>query len=754
MKKSLLALCLFLAGGACLEAASLRKEERVKNFARMDLADTRTSSDKFEVDQKSGWMTMTGHATVQNGDNLLTADKIRLNSETGEAQATGHVKLSQGKVASWEGEYIEVNFKTGAAMATTGLFHSHDFRILASEVRRNPDGRYEGRHVRVTTCTNDVDHWHWCLAGNGSFRDNDSVELWNCVPYLFGIPCGYVPWGYRDLDAHYGLRSMPGYSSRWGAFLLNTYSYNLYHAPHSSHAKLDAATQFDYRTKRGVAAGETFSWDLGEAGHGFISGYYINDIDKPDDWENRNWYSPIHRDRYIFQIEHQADLSPRDQVLIHASYLSDSEVAREFNTRSARLDSTPMNYLSYEHRENTWAAGLGASGPVNEFYGGTDRLPEGWLNVVPLSLWDSGFNYESQTRGGYLMRQYGELENADLAYRYDPGPWADFETLRFDTAHRVTYPVKIGDALSIVPRAGYRGTYYTSGDGRRDVYREYADLGTEASMRFVGDWSERRRHVMEPYLDYTYQPEWDNLHGDDRAYMFDRYDRTYDWLELYGRDGAWVPYEWQGFRPGYRNLIQDYDDELKTYRTIIDWDLYAVYQIQSDGPMQGDGPRLAGTKLIYSPTKRLDIRGTTDWDTENDQIAYTDISAFYKLTEHFRLGGGYLKRAHDVYDYGPIMNDEWSSSDKELIYGGFTHIINETWSWSLYARQDLHENALDEVGGWVQYSLDCLSFQLRAAYWPTYERDDGTDRDSDTRVMFLVWLNAIGHEPKDDWLRW
>ena len=59
-----------------------------------------------------------------------------------------------------------------------------------------------------------------------------------------------------------------------------------------------------------------------------------------------------------------------------------------------------------------------------------------------------------------------------------------------------------------------------------------------------------------------------------------------------------------------------------------------------------------GSKAIYSPTKKLDVKAQADWDNENDTIAYSDLSVFYKLTEKFRLGGGYLSRDYDLYDYG------------------------------------------------------------------------------------------------------
>ena len=64
------------------------------------------------------------------------------------------------------------------------------------------------------------------------------------------------------------------------------------------------------------------------------------------------------------------------------------------------------------------------------------------------------------------------------------------------------------------------------------------------------------------------------------------------------------------------------------------------------------------------------------------------------------------------------------------------------------------QHEIDEVGGYVQYSLDCLVFQLRTAYLNGYRRIDGTERGDDFRVAFMMWLRAEKHSTADEWLTW
>jgi lipopolysaccharide assembly outer membrane protein LptD (OstA) len=380
------------------------------------------------------------------------------------------------------------------------------------------------------------------------------------------------------------------------------------------------------------------------------------------------------------------------------------------------------------------------------------RLPEGWLSVMPQPIFGSGLNYESQTRVGYLNRDAAFYDRAIPEYMYFPGDWADYHLTRADTAHRVTAPMKFADVLSVVPRAGYRGTWYSDSESDGAVNRQSAELGIETSLRATADFASGYRHVVEPYIDYSYQPTHIALNTG-RAYTFDRFDRSFEWADQFGMDGVWLPYDWHGVRPGVRNLIQKRDDQGQM-RTVIDWDAYAAIQFKSDGPLREEGLRMIGTTFTVSPGDALDIKAHGEWDTEESTVAYADLSAFYRINEKLRLGGGYLARDHKLYDYdvSPVM--QWRCADENLLYGGLTYDVNDTWSWSAYTRYDLRRNELDRVGGYIQYRLDCLVFQLSVTYVNDFTRIDGSERDDDFRFAIMMWLRAENRAPDDEWLTW
>lgn len=711
------------------------------------------TADKFEVDQKSGWTTATGNVRIKTGEHEMSADRVRLHQGQGDVQARGNVILRQRGFGAWTGDYIEYNYKTGKGLTGLGELQAGVFHIGAKEVTRREDGRFDARYAEITTCTNGPGHRHWRMTGHARYKDNDYVEVFDAVPWLFGVPFAYLPYWFRDLDTHYGFRLVPGYTSRWGAYLLGGYVYNIYESPHEAGPKLDGTTHLDYRTLRGVAVGQNLRWDLKERGRGKLETYYAWDQDPPDDRRDMNWMSDMEDERYRFRLFHEADLTPRDQFILRGTVNSDSEMRHDFFENENRGESTPMNFASLAHREHTWAAGAMVSGPLNDFYAGVARLPEGWLTVMPQPLFGSGLNYESQTRAGILNRDAARYERALPDFMYYPGSWADYNLTRADTAHRVTVPMKIGDALSIVPRAGYRATWYSDAEFDSNVSRHSADLGIEASTRATADFANGYRHVVEPYLDYSYQPTHFDL-DNGRAYSFDRFDRSIEWFDQFGMDGTWLPYDWHGVRPGIRNLLQARDAKGRM-RTVLDWDVYTAFQFEGDGPLDEEGLRMAGSRLLVTPSDALDIKAQGEWDLEEETFAYVDLSAFYKLNEKLRFGGGYLARDHALYDYdvSPVM--QWNRIKENLLYGGLTHDVNDTWSWSVYTRYDLRYNELDEVGGYIQYSLDCLVFQVRAAYVNDFERiDQVSEREDDFRIAIMMWLRAQNRTPDDEWLTW
>ena len=697
-------------------------------------------------------------AKMQTGELKVSADYMSANRSTGELLATGAV----------------------SAVAAPYTFHS-------DRVQRTLDGIYTfGACADLTTCTNHADDLHWKLQGDFTYIQDRAIVVRDAWLRYEDVPVLWIPVWYYPLNTDYGLRVVPGYRSRWGGFVLTKYVYDLVNEGRDGRYSLGASTYADYRTKNGFGLGQSLRWKLGTLGSGKISAYNAWDEDfdrytrRP--WSShrrnyQNWGSEVDRRRYRVALEHNAEFTERDVFRLHATYLSDSYMNRDFFDRANRLESVPVNEAWYEHREHSWAVGGSVSGPVNDFYGGTARLPEGWLSVAPQPIWELPLNYESQTRAGYLNHDYARYASHDPMFRYVPylgtnGRGADYQAFRMDTAHRVTLPFKLWDVLSVVPRAGYRGTYWSdsgsldsdylkaSGDA---IFRHICEVGFTLSARGSGWWSDTLRHTVEPYLDYSYQTVDLSKGRSNRYYAFDNYDRSIDWQDQFGFEGRGLPYNWHGVRPGVRNTFQSLDDT-GVLRTFLDWDVYAAVPFD-EADAYGPGSLLAGyprsdedgvhsrhgrsqvvpgTRIRWNPSSDISLLARAEYDCQNSKAAYADVGFRHVLSDAFSYRVSYIGRDQRLWNYLPSAYDRWNYEYANIFEIGFTHTLCDWFAWSPYVRYDCRANEVEEVGAWFDYLQDCLGYRVQFAHETSYRRVDGSKEESDNRVMFFIYLRAFG----------
>ena len=430
----------------------------------------------------------------------FTADRVAVDRVTGAAAATGHVVAVRAP-----------------------------YSLRSESLSKGADGLYRfAWPTYATTCTNDLGHTHWNVTGEVEYREGDRVVVRNAWLRFMEIPVFWLPYMYYPLGTDCGFSWMPGYTSRWGAYLLTKFRYHI--AGDVRYADdtwwLWGDTRLDLRYENGVGVGEDLKWNLGDFGHGEFSLYHAWDEAAGE----RYWRSPfvplkwssgvdVHRNRYIYTVKHRWEATERDIVRVRGTYLSDPYVLADFQrgsffTLKDRWFSYSNSGVFWEHLEGAMSVGAEVSGRLNDFYGMTGRLPEFYFDVNPTPVGPLPITYESQNRVGALRRDYAEYRGGIYSdYGTNPGPWADYSAVRLDTAHRVTAPVRLlDDILSAAPRAGYRGTYWSSTGGtdltgRRtasefgEAYRSIGELGATFAARGTAQVDEEWRHTVESYLD-------------------------------------------------------------------------------------------------------------------------------------------------------------------------------------------------------------------------------------------------------------
>jgi lipopolysaccharide assembly outer membrane protein LptD (OstA) len=707
-------------------------------------------------------MILSGGVTITRGEETLQADTVAINKVTQMAEAKGNVVFTRQEPATltpatapqaltgraagvpqtrrppalvWRGDTFQYNLQTGEWK--TGAFDSYfdPFHVSAKDSRKDGDA-YVLRNAVMTTCTNAPGHYHFTMScRRARVYPGDHFTVRHMTLRLGRVPVFYFPWWYRSLsDRAVGFSIEAGYRDRMGAFLLTTTKYWM--AP-----TLKGATEVDYRTERGPGVGQELGWRLKhEAGNGRLYGYYAPDQGADKDYGDGR--EAVDSQRYRLSFSHGQTLSPRDYFLSDLTYLSDRYLLEDFFEKEYRDGFQPQNYAMTLHRGDAYSMSLSAYKRLNDFYEAVDRLPEAAVDVQRLQIADSPFYYESRNSAAFLQKLYPE-EDGEAAEE-------EYSAARVDTAHRVYYPTRHFGFLNLIPRAGYRGTYYSETVERSIVtqavtvvttnlpagsttpvvssrvetnevttlnpagsdLRSLFELGMETSFRAFKVLNNDPnlfgvgvRHVVEPYANYTFSPE-PNL-TPDRLYRFDEID------ELDSRNDVrfGLRNRWQTKRSGRVSDVADVD----VFTT------YSFEERDEDEPFS-----TVGMESEFNLADWCQIYLDGQYDLYDDGLE--------ELNGRIRLSGG---------SWRGDIEQRYLLDESNLLITDLAYAPNKGWEFGLYDRFEFEDSRLEEQGVFVTRTLDCLAFRVGGSYLPGYTRDDGTEREDDYRATFQMWLTAF-----------
>jgi len=417
-----------------------------------------------------------------------------------------------------------------------------------------------------------------------------------------------------------------------------------------------------------------------------------------------------------------------------------TDVREDFFSREYRALSQPENYVSLSHRRDGFTITAGLNARLNDFYSNVNRLPEVSIDFVRLQIGSSSLYYEGQTSVAQLERVLPEGSSAE-----------DYSSLRFDSEHMLYQPRRYFGWLNLVPRVGYRGTYYSdtkatvtspsvtttvstnmtvvggitntaissvtststvasvvSGDA--DL-RNLIEIGAEVSFKAFKVWKQSgsgaaRRHILEPYANYTLR----RSSGADPEDLY-RFDSV---------DGLGEVHQ---VRSGVRNKIQA-KREGRPF-DLVDLDVYTILNLDAE----------EDETILEDVYADAEFR-PTDWlSVDLDGIYDVDASELEQFNSRFALS----------------REDEWEATvehryrfvGSELLSGLLTLYPSERWAFNVFGRYEFEDSRVQEMGGYVQRKLDCIGLRLGGSAFPGFTRADGTEQDEEYRVMLEFWLTAF-----------
>lgn len=666
-----------------------------------DAAAIEITADRMEYVDKR--MVADGNVAVQQTGATLQADHVSVDPDSGEIVARGNILMVR-EGSSWQGQNLIYNYKTREGTFGESTMFFDPAYISAEKTDRISTNEFVLYNVLMTTCEGDsptvyakAKEAH--LVDNG--RPSDPYIRAKHVTFYIGpVPVFYMPVWKR----HLGQRVFTyyfGYGSRLGAFAK-------VRAELHPTEWLTTSTHFDVYANRGIGLGQDFDWDVAP-GQGKIKLYHINDSEPYDDDDSASDQALTDESRSRIRFEHQKRFDPETYFMTRINWVSDPGIIEDFFTDEFRSEANPENFAVLQRATDDYGASIRVDHRLNDFYTTVDRTPSASYDRYLTQYKDSRFYFESENniaRLELLNAQLPGVSNLVVDGITNALP-EDYSAVRLDTYNRLFLPLKYEDYLNVIPRVGYRGTWYSdtvSGSGSLRNILEFGTLTSFKSYKMLteksGFYGDGMRHIVEPYADYSYRFE-PNLTPEE-LYQFDDID-TFD--------------KQNEVRIGARNFLQTKRGD-KRIANFLDSDVYTTIRIETADGESTLGPLVADAEM--SITEQLWLQGDLEFD-------WGDSGTL----SPFNLGLRYMADDQSTYNLGYRFRDD-DTAKRSLLYGSVLLFPNEKWFYEFAARYDSDSGVWEDRKVVINHRFDCVSLGVGMRI----------DEDSETLFWFQFWLNA------------
>src|SRR5437764_9146631 len=573
MRTLVLLIATFLAS-----ASLIRGEIKTPENAPIEITST------GETTYENGLATARDNVAIHIGNTDIYADYAQYNPSTHDVELRGHVRIYRD-TSLYIAENGIYNTETKKIKALNSRTESQPYFLTGQHVTSISENGYLIKDGTFTTHDTPKPDFH-LHARTIRVYENDRVIFQYVTAYVGKVPVFWWPYLYQSLNDAFSFTISPAYLSSWGPSLLTQLTF-----PITSDIK--GRLRLDYRGRRGVAVGFESDIDYGKdkSSNLKLKTYFIQDHN-PEINKTDLPRGDISTGRYRVTIEDRTNFTSDIYGIADMTKLSDAFVMEDFYQSEFRINPVPDNVVAVTKTNPIYTLTAIARFQANGFFEQTERLPEVVLDVARTPIFGSPIFYQ------------GEAGIADLHRNFPTGSvFQDYETWRFDTFHQLLYPNTYFGWLSIVPRVGFRATYY---DRTRDLGRtmftpnpdplipdflipdptrnpkfgpplEYGDsetrtianAGVEASFKVSREWEEVQnrglgldglRHVIQPFTNFS----WVSDPGNPAEFLqFDRFEpstklRPIDFLEFTSIDSI---DRWTIWRVGVRNRLETRRDD-------------------------------------------------------------------------------------------------------------------------------------------------------------------------------------------------
>ena len=546
-----------------------------------------------ETNYENGLATARDNVAIHIGDTDIYSDFAQYNSRTHEVSVEGHVRIYRD-VNMYVGEHAVYNIDTKQIRAGEMQTAYFPYFVSGTSVSSLSENAYLVENGNFTTHDAPTPDFH-LRARKVRVYENDHVVFQNVTFYVRSVPIFWWPYVYQSLNDAFSFSISPAYLSSWGPSLLTQVTF-----PITDDIK--GRIRLDYRGRRGVAVGFDSDIEYGKDKSSWanLKTYYLQD-QNPLLNQTDLRRGLVSTGRYRVTLEDRTEFTQDIYGIVDVTKLSDEFVMQDFYHSDFRIDPVPDDVVAVAKTNPFYTLTVISRFQANQFFEQTERMPEVVLDIKRHALFGGPIFYESETGVANLRRQF----DSDSDFQ-------NYGAIRADTFHQILYPNTYFGWLSVVPRAGFRETYYSetrdlgktifeSSDNPLvpdfllpdptleeplakggDTYRTVFNAGVEASFKMSREWEDAQsralgldglRHVIQPFTNFSWVSD---IGPDPKSILqFDRFEpstqlRPIDFPQFTSIDSI---DRWTVWRIGVRNRLQTRRDDLTV--SWLDLETYA-----------------------------------------------------------------------------------------------------------------------------------------------------------------------------------
>ena len=654
-----------------------------------------------ETTYENGLATARDNVAIHLGNTDIYADYAQYNSTTHDVELRGHVRIYRD-TSLYTAESGVYNTETKRIRTVNGRTESQPYFLSGANVNSISENGYLVREGTFTTQDSAKPDFH-LHARKIRIYEKDRVIFQYVTAYVGKVPIFWWPYLYQSLSDTFSFTISPAYTSNWGPSLLTQVTF-----PITDNIK--GRVRLDYFGRRGPAIGFDPIIDYGkdENSQARIKSFYIQDQD-PNLNQTSIPRQGVPTGRYRFSLEDRTNFTDSIYGIANLTKLSDPYVMEDFYPGDFRVDPVPDNVVALTKTDPFFTITGITRFQANEFFTTTERLPEVVLDIKRHGLFGGPIFYE------------GESGFANLRLQFPDGSrFENYNSNRFDTFHQLTYPNTYFGWLSIVPRVGFRGTYYgktwdlgsttfvppsnplvpdfilpppTTADPVKfdgDAFRTVFNAGAEASFKISRTWENVQSrafgldglmHVIQPFTNFSYVDE--NGANPTSILQFDRFEpstqlRAIDFPQFTTIDSI---DNWTVWRVGVRNRLETRRDD----QTITWLELDTFFDVNFDNPYDRTDYSNFFNNLRFSPLPWMSF-------TVNSQVpafakGFTEVNTLANVQP--------LSNVQLTVGHRYLNNNPFFQNSSLFVVGGYCR-INDNWGVGVQEQYEATTGILEE----------------------------------------------------------